>query len=156
MNLLTIPHLAEAFDVPTGLSDHPLGFVSSEVAVSLGACIIEKHLTLSRAVPGPDNAFSLEPDEFKAMVEAVRIAERALGRVNYEVTEKENASRVFRRSLFVVEQIRAGESFTEKNVRSIRPAHGLPPKYLSDILGRRATTDLSPGTPLAWSHLAGV
>src|SRR5439155_22220057 len=95
MNLRTIPHLADAFAVPVGLSDHTLGIAVPLAAVALGACIIEKHLTLSRAVPGPDSAFSLEPDEFRAMVDAVRVAEKALGRVNYAVTEHEVASRVF-------------------------------------------------------------
>ena len=99
---------------------------------------MEKHFTLSRDVPGPDSAFSLEPHEFKAMVEAIRVAEIALGQVSYEVTEREAASRVFRRSLFVVKDMKAGEVFTEENVRSIRPGHGLSPTYLKDVLGRRA------------------
>lgn len=155
MDLRTIPHLSEAFGVPVGLSDHTLGISVPVAAVALGACIIEKHLTLRRSDGGPDAAFSLEPQEFKDMVEAVRIAERALGRVNYEVTEKEKASRVFRRSLFVVEDMKAGETFTEKNVRSIRPGYGLPPKHYSETLGRQATQAISKGTPLSWD-LVGV
>lgn len=150
MNLRTIPHLAEAFAVPAGLSDHTLGIAAPVAAVALGACIIEKHLTLARANGGPDAAFSLEPQEFRAMVEAVRFAEKALGTVHYAPTEREAASRVFRRSLFVVEDMHAGERFTEKNVRSIRPGHGLSPKYLPAILGRCATRDLVRGTPLSW------
>lgn len=150
MNLRTIPHLAAAFNVPAGLSDHTLEIAVPVAAVALGACIIEKHFTLSRSEPGPDNAFSLEPHEFKAMVAAVRTTEKALGRVNYQATEKEQASRVFRRSLFVVEDVKAGGLLTGKNVRSIRPGHGLPPKYLPEVLGRTAVKDLPKGTPLAW------
>jgi len=155
MNLRTIAHLAEAFGVPVGLSDHTLGIAVSVAAVALGACVIEKHFTLSRAAGGPDAAFSLEPSEFKAMVEAVRTAEKALGRVSYEVTPNETASRVFRRSLFVVADMRTGELFTEQNVRSIRPGHGLSPKYLSDVLGRQATVDIKRGTPLRWTDISG-
>jgi N-acetylneuraminate synthase len=153
MNLRTIPHLCKAFGVPVGLSDHTLGVSVPVAAVALGACIIEKHLTLRRSDGGPDAAFSLEPEEFKAMVDAVRVAEKALGRVNYEVTEKEAASRVFRRSLFVVKDMKAGEVFTEENVRSIRPGHGLTPKYLKTVLGRKASKDLTPGTPIIWKLL---
>lgn len=149
MNLRTIPHLAEAFHVPVGLSDHTLGIAVPVAAVALGACIIEKHFTLSRATPGPDSAFSLEPHEFKAMVDAVRVAEKALGEVRYEPTKHEAASRAFRRSLFVVEDMKAGDVFTESNVRSIRPAHGLAPKHLPEVLGRRAVRDIARGTPLA-------
>lgn len=150
MNLRTIAHLAEMFHVPAGLSDHTLGITVPVTAVAVGACIIEKHFTLSRAAGGPDAAFSLEPQEFKAMVEAVRTAERALGRVNYDVTKKEQASRMFRRSLFVVRDIAAGEKFTEQNVRSIRPSHGLAPKHYAEVIGRKAASDLSKGTPLSW------
>jgi len=150
MNLRTIPHLAGAFGVSVGLSDHTLGIATSVAAVALGACIIEKHFTLSRADPGPDSAFSLEPHEFKAMVGAVRETEKALGAVCYEVSEHEKASRVFRRSLFAVKDIEVGEEFSEENVRSIRPGHGLPPKYLSTVLGRRATENIRRGTPLSW------
>ncbi len=153
MNLRTIPHLAEAFGVPAGLSDHTLGIAVPVAAVALGACIIEKHLTLCRSDGGPDAAFSLEPAEFKAMVDAVRVAEKALGRVNYEVTEKEAASRVFRRSLFVVKDVKVGEIFTGENVRSIRPGYGLAPKHLELVIGRQAARDLASGTPLAWDHL---
>ncbi len=150
MNLRTIPHLAEAFGVPAGLSDHTLGIAVPVAAVAMGACIIEKHFTLSRAEPGPDCAFSLEPHEFRAMVEGVRTAEKALGTVHYGLSGRDEASRVFRRSLFVVKDIRSGEPLTKENVRSIRPGHGLPPKYLPSVLGRRATQDLAKGTPLTW------
>nr|WP_205703867.1 pseudaminic acid synthase [Candidatus Chloroploca sp. Khr17] len=150
MHLHTIPHLAAAFAVPVGLSDHTLGIAVPVAAIALGAAIVEKHFTMSRAVPGPDSAFSLEPHEFKAMVEAIRVAERALGRVHYGVSERETASKVFRRSLFVVADVAAGELFTEANVRSIRPAHGLAPKYLPEVLGRRAVRAIERGTPLSW------
>jgi N-acetylneuraminate synthase len=155
MNLRTIPHLAATFGVPTGLSDHTLGVAVPVAAAALGACIIEKHLTLSRSLPGPDSAFSLEPDEFKAMVEGVRIAEQALGRVNFGLTAAESKSRAFRRSLFVVENIRAGEVFTQRNIRSIRPGHGLHPRHLDEILGRVAACDIERGTPLEW-ELVGM
>jgi N-acetylneuraminate synthase len=156
MNLRTIPHLAEAFGCPVGLSDHTLGIAVPVAAVALGACIIEKHLTLSRSDIGPDSAFSLEPHEFQAMVEAVRVAEKALGEVHYGVTPNDEKSRVFRRSLYVVEPIGAGELFTDRNVRSIRPGYGLPPKHLKDVLGRRATSDLPAGTPLSWVHVGAA
>jgi pseudaminic acid synthase len=150
MNLRTIPHLSEAFNVPAGLSDHTLGIAVPVAAVALGACIVEKHFTLSRSVTGPDSAFSLEPHEFKAMVEAIRTVEKALGRVHYGVSEKEAKSRIFRRSLFVVKDVKAGEVFCEANVRSIRPGHGLAPKYLDRVLGSRAARDIEKGTPLRW------
>jgi N-acetylneuraminate synthase len=150
MNLRTIPHLAEAFDVMVGLSDHTMGIAVSVAAVALGACIVEKHFTLSRATPGPDSAFSLEPQEFKSMVETIRVAEKALGKVHYQVMEHERASRIFRRSLFVVRDVRAGEMFTEEDVRSIRPGYGLHTRYLSEVLNRKAACNISKGTPLCW------
>jgi len=154
MNLRTIPHLADAFAVPAGLSDHTLGIAVPVAAIALGACIVEKHFTLSRSIPGPDSTFSLEPHEFKAMVEAIRMVEKALGRVHYGVSEQEEKSRVFRRSLFVVKDIATGETFSEDNVRSIRPGHGLPPKHLNEVLGRKAALDIKRGTPLRWSDIA--
>lgn len=153
MNLRTIPHMAEVFGVPVGLSDHTLGIAVPVAAVALGACIVEKHFTLSRSVPGPDNYFSLVPQEFKAMVDAIRTTEKAVGAVNYALTAKEAASKVFRRSLFVVEDIKAGELITEKNVRSIRPGNGLHPRYFDELLNKTAKEDLSRGTPLKWDHI---
>ena len=149
-NLATIADLEAEFDVVPGLSDHTLGIAVPVAAVAVGARIIEKHLTADRAAGGPDAAFSLEPQEFKAMVEAVRVADSAIGSVSYEPTAKERSSLVFRRSLFVVEDVRAGEIFTETNVRSIRPGHGLPPKHLAEVIGRTAATDIDRGTPLSW------
>lgn len=154
MNLRTIPHLAKAFGVPVGLSDHTLGVAVPVAAVALSACIIEKHFTLSRDVSGPDSAFSLEPDEFKAMVEAVRTAEKALGKVEYGVTEREESSRVFRRSLFVVQDVQAGEVFTEENVRSIRPGYGLHTRFLEQILGTTAAKRIARGTALDWDLIS--
>jgi N-acetylneuraminate synthase len=150
MNLRTIPELARRFEVPAGLSDHTLGIAAPVAAVALGACMIEKHLTLSRSEPGPDSAFSLEPQEFKAMVEAVRVAEKALGQVQFGCSPKEANSRVFRRSLFVVQDIKRGDLFTAENVRSIRPGHGLHTRHLPEVLGQRAARDVERGTPLSW------
>ena len=150
MNLRTIPHLAEAFNVPVGLSDHTLGIEVPVAAVCMGACIIEKHFTLSRTKSGPDSAFSLEPHEFELMVKAIRIAERALGEVHYGVSAEEAESRLFRRSLFAVKDIEAGGIFNEENVRSIRPGNGLHPRYLNQIMGCHAIADIERGTPLMW------
>jgi pseudaminic acid synthase len=148
-NLRTIPHLAEAFGCPAGLSDHSLGSAVVVAAVTLGARVIEKHFTLSRADGGPDGSFSMEPVEFKQMVRDIRTVEKALGKVSYMLTEQEKVSIVFRRSLFVVEDMRAGESFTEINVRSIRPGYGLHTRHYDDILRMTAARDIAKGTPLA-------
>jgi N-acetylneuraminate synthase len=150
MNLRTIAEMARRFNVPVGLSDHTMGIAVPVAAVALGACIIEKHLTLSRSIPGPDSAFSLEPHEFKAMVDAVRIAEKALGEVRFGLSGKDEASRVFRRSLFVAEDVRQGEIFTKENVRSIRPGNGLHTRHLTEVLGKSAARDIKRGTPLSW------
>ncbi len=155
MNLRTIPHLAAAFGVVAGLSDHSLSTAAPVAAVTLGASIIEKHLTLSRRDGGPDSGFSLEPGEFKAMVTAVREAEQALGAVSYAATESEEASRAFRRSLFIVRDVQAGEVFSRDNLRSIRPGHGLLPRHFETVLGRRAAQDIKKGTPLAWDLIGG-
>ena len=156
MNLRAIPHLADAFDVPVGLSDHTLGAAVPIAAVTLGACIIEKHFTLSRAAGGPDSAFSLEPDEFKNMVQSIRVAEQALGTVHYGLSAAETKSRAFRRSLFVVKNIQAGETFTNENIRSIRPGQGLHTRHLPEILGRVAARDIARGTPLAWDMVGEI
>jgi len=150
MNLRTIPEMARRFNVPVGLSDHTLGTTAAVTAIGLGACIIEKHLTLSRSKPGADSAFSLEPQEFKAMVDAVRTAEKALGHVYFGFSEKEQASRRFRRSLFIVEDMKQGELFSPRNVRSIRPGDGLHTRHLAEVLGKRAARDIQRGTPVSW------
>jgi N-acetylneuraminate synthase len=150
MNLKMIPELARKFGLPVGLSDHSMGIAVPIAAVALGACIVEKHLALSRSMKGPDSEFSLEPDEFKGMVEGVRTAEAALGRAEFSLGKKEKASRAFRRSLFVAEDVKRGEAFTEKNVRSVRPADGLHPRYLPEVVGKFCARDVARGTPLSW------
>ena len=150
VNLRTIPDLTRVFGVPVGLSDHSLCDSVAVAAVALGACVVEKHFTLSRKDPGPDSAFSLEPREFRAMVEAVRTAEKALGAVRYGPGPQEEKSLLFRRSLFAVEDVAAGEELTPRNVRSVRPGHGLHPRHASEIIGRRASRDIARGTPLGW------
>lgn len=149
MNLRTIQLISEEFGVPAGLSDHSLEIAVPVAAVTLGACIIEKHFILSRNRIGPDSAFSLEPKEFKEMVTAIRTVEKALGAESYELSKREADNRVFRRSLFVVKDVKAGETFNEENVRSIRPGHGLPPDQINDVIGQRAAKDIKAGTPLS-------
>ncbi len=149
-NLRTIPAMARRFGCPVGLSDHTMGVAVPVAAVALGANIIEKHLCLGRADGGPDAAFSLEPDEFRVMVDAVRTAEKSLGEAKFSAGPSESSSRRFRRSLFVVEDIKKGELFTNSNVRSIRPSDGLHPRYLVEVLGKPAACDVERGTPLSW------
>ncbi|MBM4134042.1 MAG: pseudaminic acid synthase [Nitrospira sp.] len=156
MNLAAIPILAMRFGVPVGLSDHSLDPAVPVAAVALGAAIVEKHLILSRTEGGPDAAFSLEPDEFRDVTRAIRTVERARGTGEPSLTAGEAKNRLFRRSLYAVADVRAGEPFTERNVRSIRPAYGLPPKDLSRVLGRRAVRDIPRGTPLKWDLIAGT
>ena len=150
VNLRTIPNLADTFNTVVGLSDHTLGISAPIAAVALGAKIIEKHFIMYRNLGGPDAAFSMEPDEFRLMVDAVRDVEKALGTVNYDLTEKTIKSREFSRSLFIVGDIKAGESLTEENVRSIRPGFGLHPRYYEQIIGKKARTEIKRGTPLDW------
>jgi len=152
-NLRTIRHLGEAFGVPVGLSDHTLGIAVPVAAVAVGACMVEKHFTLSRCYPGPDSAFSLEPAEFSQMVEAIRVAELAVGSVEYGAGGAQRASGAFRRSLYAVNDIAAGEELTKGNVRSIRPGGGLPPALLSEIVGCKAVRDIARGTPLSWGDI---
>ncbi|WP_427338098.1 pseudaminic acid synthase [Caloranaerobacter sp. DY30410] len=151
MNLKTIKYLEEAFGVIAGLSDHSLGSVGAITAVALGAKVVEKHFCISREIENPDSSFSMEPHEFKKMVEDIRAAERAIGKVSFEVSEKEKINRQFRRSIFVIKDIKKGEVFTEENVKVIRPGYGLAPKYYEDILGRTASKDIERGTPIDWS-----
>lgn len=153
MNLKVIPNMAQVFDCLTGLSDHSMGSAVAVASVALGAKMVEKHLTLSRADGGPDAAFSMEPAEFKQMVDEIRIVEKALGRVTYELTDKQKKSREDSRSLFVVKDIKAGEAFTKENVRSIRPAFGMHTMYYEEILGQKAKMDIAKGTPLDWKYI---
>ena len=150
INLNVIPNMEKTFNVIPGISDHTLGHAVAVGAVALGAKIIEKHITLSRAEGGPDSQFSMEPNEFAAMVKAIRDVEKALGQVTYELTEKQKKSREHARSLFVITDIKKGEIFTENNVRSIRPGYGLPTKFINEILGKKAKSDIKKGTPMNW------
>lgn len=150
-DLKTIPNMIETFDVIAGLSDHTMGISAAVASVALGGRVIEKHFTLDRKLGGPDSAFSLEPSEFSALVKNVREAQSALGSVNYSLRDKTRKNReLFSRSLFVAEDIKSGEIFTQKNVRSVRPGFGLSPKYLNTILGKKARCDIKMGTPLSW------
>ncbi len=153
INLKVIPNMADIFDTIVGLSDHTLGHTVALGAVALGAKIVEKHITLSRADGGPDAKFSMEPDEFKEMVTRIRELEEALGTITYELTDKQKNSREHSRSLFVVKDIKKGEVFTEENIKSIRPGFGLPTKHIKDIVGKTARKDISKGTPVDWSHI---
>jgi N-acetylneuraminate synthase len=152
-NLRSIPDLARAFGAPVGLSDHTLGIGASIAAVALGAVLIEKHVTLRRADGGPDAAFSLEPDELAQLVTSVRDAWASLGEVKRDIAASERGNLKFRRSLYVVRDVRAGERMTADHVRSIRPAYGLAPKHLPEVIGRHAKVDLKRGTALRWDHL---
>lgn len=147
MNLKTIPDMAKRFKAEVGLSDHSMGATASITAVALGARMIEKHFILDRKLKGPDSKFSMEPAEFRQMVDEIRAAEASLGKVEYRLSEKSKLSRQFSRSLFVVKDIKKGEFFTEKNLQVIRPGFGLEPKFLPIMLGKRASRDLSRGTP---------
>jgi len=150
MNLRTIPDMKDRFNCPVGLSDHSLGIGASVCAVVLGAAIIEKHFTLSRKTKTPDSFFSLEPQELMDLVGNIRIAEKALGKVHYGLTNEEKKCSVFRRSLFVVKDVKAGEKVSNENIRAIRPGYGLPTKYIEKVIGRTFKKDLSKGTPLNW------
>lgn len=154
LNLRTIPHLSQAFGCPVGLSDHTMNSSVAVAAVALGACAVEKHFTLSRSDGGPDSAFSMEPEEFRRMVHDMRTVEKALGKISYELVGTERESIAFRRSLFVVEDIPAGELLTESNIRSIRPGHGLHTRHLPDIIGHHARTAIAKGTPVSWNIIS--
>ena len=153
INLNTIQDMIKRFNVVIGLSDHTLGDEVSIAAVTLGANIIEKHFILDRNLGGPDSEFSMEPFEFKNMVDSIRNVEKALGKVTYDLSDKSKLNREFSRSLFVVEDIKKGEIITEHNVRSIRPGFGLHPKYLNEILGKKVGYDLTKGTPFKLEYL---
>ena len=152
-DLRTIPHLAGAFGVPVGLSDHTPGIGAALAAVALGASVIEKHCTLSRADGGPDSAFSLEPAELASLCANARIAWQALGGVRYDKSASERGNAQFRRSLYIVADMKAGEALSAKNLRSIRPGHGLPPKFHDLLLGKRVNRDVARGTPMSWDLL---
>lgn len=153
MNLATIKDMKERFGCKVGLSDHSMSLAAPTVAVVFGATVVEKHFILDRSDGGADSSFSLEPDEFKDMVRAVRDAEKLIGIVSYELSEKSKKSREFARSIFVCDDIMAGDEFTDANIRSVRPAFGLHPKYIYDIFGKKATKNIKKGEPLEWSMI---
>lgn len=152
-NLLTIPHMRELFNCKVGLSDHTLGIGAAVASVALGAAVIEKHFTISRADGGVDSVFSLEPTEMKMLVEEASRAYEALGEIHYGISEQEKKSLQFRRSLYIVEDMKAGDVITEKNMRSIRPGVGLSPKYYDVVIGKTVKSDIKRGTPLSFEVL---
>jgi N-acetylneuraminate synthase len=152
-NILTIPHMRDLFGVQVGLSDHTMGVGVAVASVALGATLIEKHFTLARADGGVDSAFSLDPAELQTLVVETERAWLAMGKVCYGQTEKEKRSLQFRRSLYVVKDLKAGDEFTIDNLRAIRPGLGLPPKYYDQLLGRRVSRNVSRGTPVSWDLL---
>lgn len=157
MNLSTIVDMKQRFGgIPVGLSDHSMGYFSAATAVAMGANIIEKHFCISRSIENPDASFSMEPQEFREMVEEVRKVEKAKGVVTYGVTSQEESNACFRRSLFAVKDIKAGEPFTAENVRSIRPAYGLKPKYYKEVLTKKAKQDILFGTPLSFDMMEEI
>ena len=149
-NILTIPHMAKLFDCQVGLSDHTMGIGVAVASVVLGATMIEKHFTLSRAHGGVDSAFSMEPDEMRALVAETKRAWQALGKVSYGPTEKEKKSLIFRRSLYIVQDMKKGDILTKENLRAIRPGLGLAPKYYDMLLGKHVNRDVKRGIPLSW------
>ncbi|MCL6479751.1 MAG: pseudaminic acid synthase [Peptococcaceae bacterium] len=152
-NILTIPHMRELFQCQVGLSDHTMGIGVAVASVALGATVIEKHFTLSRADGGVDAAFSLEPAEMRALVIESERAWQALGKIHYGPTEKEKESMKFRRSLYITRDMKAGDIFTRENIRAIRPGFGLPPKYYDFLLGKKVKRDVTKGTPVDWDML---
>ncbi len=155
LDLNAIPVMAENWHAPVGFSDHTLGHTAATVAVTLGASILEKHITLSRDHAGPDSTFSVEPDEFEGLVRSVRDAHASRGEVRFGPSQAEQPSLRFRRSLWIVQDMAAGEQFTTENVRALRPADGLGPRYLDHVLGRTATHTIPAGTPLSWELVGG-
>ena len=150
INLKTMVNLGTTFDCIVGLSDHTLGETVAVASVALGAKVVEKHMTLSRADGGVDSAFSMEPEEFKQMVDHIRIVEKAMGKVTYELTEKQKAEREHARSLFIASDMKEGDVLNETNMRSVRPANGLHTKYYDELLGRKVNRDVTSGTPVSW------
>ena len=153
MNLLTIPDMIQKFGVTVGLSDHTMSLSAPIAAVALGARVIEKHFILSRDMGGADSAFSLEPHEFRTMVDAVRDTEKLLGNVTYDLSAKSLKSREFSRSLFIAQDVKAGDIITANNVRSVRPGFGMAPKYQKEIMGKTFKENYPKGTPLIWEHI---
>ena len=150
MNYKTIQHLKNTFNLPIGISDHSLGSISAIVGVTIGANIVEKHLCLDRKIKTPDSAFSMEPGEFEKMIQEIRTTEKIVGKIEYGFKENEKLSHSYRKSIFIVKDVKKGELFTKENVRVIRPGHGLKPKYINIILGKKANRNIEFGTPFSW------
>lgn len=155
MNLKKINHMKETFNVPVGLSDHTLGSVAAVTSIGMGSNIIEKHFCMSREIENPDSSFSMEPEEFKKMVDDIRDAEKAIGKIDYSISQKVKESRKFRRSIFVVEDIKEGEELTEENIKIIRPGYGLKPKQWDNVIGKKAIKSIEKGTPLSFDLIKG-
>ncbi len=156
MNLMTMKNMGETFNVPVGLSDHSMGSVGAVTAVALGGSIIEKHFCMDRTIENPDATFSMNPKEFSQMVKDIRQAEKAIGKVQYGVTQQEKENLQFRRSVFCVKDIKKGQKLTEENVRIIRPGNGLQPKYYKEVLGQTALQDIEKGTPLSFEMIGKI
>lgn len=152
-NLRTIQNMKETFGVEVGISDHTIGSTVAILSVAMGAKVIEKHFILDKSIGGPDSSFSMEPNQFEEMVKSVRTAEIALGKVDYSIDENKKKNRLIGRSLFIVKDINEGELFTEENLKSIRPGYGLEPKYLNEILGKKANIEIKRGTPMKWEFM---
>lgn len=152
MNLRTIPDMKNRFGVPVGLSDHSMGGIAAVTAVALGAAIIEKHFCLGKDIENPDSSFSMEPEEFAQMVKEIRLAEKAMGNVSYELSKAEMESRNTRKSIFASADIQAGEKLTASNIRVVRPGYGMEPKYYDEILGKTARNAIPFGTPISWEQ----
>ena len=155
MNLKKINHMKETFNVPVGLSDHTLGSVAAVTSIAMGSNIIEKHFCMSREIENPDSSFSMEPEEFKKMVDDIRAAEKAIGKIDYSISEKVKDSRKFRRSIFAVEDINEGEELSEENIKIIRPGYGLKPKHWGNLIGKKALKSIEKGTPLSFDLIKG-
>lgn len=155
MNLNTMINMRETFGVPVGLSDHSMGSLGATTAVAMGASIIEKHFCIDRSIDNPDSSFSMNPQEFKEMVDNIRLVEKAKGNIYYGPTKQEESSIIFRKSIFSVENIKKGEKLTEKNIRVIRPGYGLAPKYYDEVIGEIAVNDIEKGTPINFSIISG-
>lgn len=153
MNLKTIKNMSDAFNVPVGFSDHSMGSIGAVTAVALGACVIEKHVCMSREDKNPDSSFSMEPNELRQLVEDIRAAERAIGIVNYDVSEKERENRTFRKSIFVTKDVQVGDILTSDNIKVIRPGYGMKPKHYNELLGKVVSRDIKRGTPLTWNMI---
>ena len=153
-NLLTIPHMRDLFDVQVGLSDHTMGIGVAVASIALGATVIEKHFTLRRADGGVDSAFSMEPEEMQQLVIETERSWQAMGTINYQPTEAEKGSIVYRRSLYITQDMKAGDIFTAENIKAVRPGFGLPPKYYDILLGKQIKQDAKRGTPVRWDWVS--